>query len=51
VNDGRTIIIVTHDPSVAHRCQRIIHLHDGLVQKDTRNAPHPVHVEGGQLST
>src|SRR3954471_6337196 len=51
VQDGRTIIIVTHDPSVAHRCQRIIHLHDGRVQDDQRNAPHAVHVEGGQLST
>src|SRR3954469_1685954 len=26
---GKTIILVTHDPSVAHRCQRVIHLHDG----------------------
>jgi putative ABC transport system ATP-binding protein len=51
VEDGRTIIIVTHDPSVAHRCRRIIHLHDGRVQDDQRNTPHAVHVEGGQLST
>jgi putative ABC transport system ATP-binding protein len=51
VNDGRTIIIVTHDPSVAHRCQRIIHLHDGRVQNDQRNIPHAVQVEGGQLSS
>ena len=51
VEDGRTILLVTHDPSVAHRCQRIIHLHDGQVQNDQRNAPHAVQVEGGQLST
>jgi putative ABC transport system ATP-binding protein len=51
VEDGRTIIIVTHDPSVAHRCQRIIHLHDGHVQNDQINTPHPVAVEGGQLSS
>src|SRR2546423_6130064 len=50
VEDGRTIIIVTHDPSVAHRCQRIIQLHDGLVQNDQLNSPHAVVVEGGQLS-
>src|SRR5947199_7527974 len=50
VNSGRTILLVTHDPSVAHRCQRVIHLHDGLVQKDERNARHAVAVEGGQLS-
>jgi putative ABC transport system ATP-binding protein len=47
---GKTIIIVTHDPSVAHRCQRVIHLHDGRVFKDERNARHAVNVEGGQLS-
>ena len=50
VEDGRTIIIVTHDPSVAHRCQRIIHLHDGRVQNDQRNTPQTVQIEGGQLS-
>ena len=51
VTGGRTIIIVTHDPSVAHRCQRVIHLHDGRVHKDERNAARKVYVEGGQLST
>ena len=38
------------DPSVAHRCHRVIHLHDGKVHKDERNARHAVQVEGGQLS-
>src|SRR5256885_8115677 len=33
VAQGKTIILVTHDPTVAHRCQRVIMLHDGLVQK------------------
>jgi putative ABC transport system ATP-binding protein len=51
VESGRTILLVTHDPSVAHRCQRIIHLHDGQVQNDQRNPPHAVQVEGGQLSS
>ena len=50
VKTGRTIIIVTHDPTVAHRCQRVIHLHDGRVSKDERNAHRAVVVEGGQLS-
>ena len=50
VGQGKTIILVTHDPSVAHRCQRVIHLFDGRVQKDERNARHSVQVEGGQLS-
>ncbi len=33
---GTTIIMVTHDPSVAQRCRRIIRLRDGLVESDTR---------------
>jgi putative ABC transport system ATP-binding protein len=51
VADGKTIIMVTHDPSVAHRCQRVIRLHDGKVVHDERNARHPVEAEGGQFST
>ena len=50
VAGGKTIILVTHDPSVAHRCQRVIRLHDGRVQSDERNAKRVVQVEGGQLS-
>jgi putative ABC transport system ATP-binding protein len=50
VESGRTILIVTHDPTVAHRCQRVIHLHDGRVHRDERNARHAVMAEGGQLA-
>jgi len=31
---GMTLIVVTHDDSVAARCQRIIRLRDGLVESD-----------------
>jgi putative ABC transport system ATP-binding protein len=31
VEQGTTLIIVTHDASVAHRCQRIIHIKDGEI--------------------
>jgi len=51
VADGKTIILVTHDPTVAHRCHRIILLHDGRVQKDERNARQAVQAEAGQLAT
>jgi putative ABC transport system ATP-binding protein len=47
---GKTIILVTHDPSVAHRCSRVIHLHDGHVSKDEHNAQRIVHAEGAQLA-
>jgi putative ABC transport system ATP-binding protein len=51
VASGRSIIMVTHDPSVAHRSHRVITLHDGVIAKDERNARHAVHAEGGQFST
>src|SRR5436309_12332712 len=31
VATGRTVLMVTHDPTVAHRCHRVIHLHDGRI--------------------
>ncbi len=34
--DGRTIIMVTHDPTVAKRAERIVHLHDGKVVGEER---------------
>ncbi len=33
-NKGTTLIIVTHDPEVAQIAQRVIHLRDGLIEKD-----------------
>src|SRR5256885_11537700 len=46
VAQGRTIILVTHDASVAHRCSRIIQLHDGSILKDVQNTEREVYVEG-----
>jgi putative ABC transport system ATP-binding protein len=34
---GKTILLVTHDPGVAHRCSRTIRLRDGLVESDVPN--------------
>ena len=33
---GLTLFVVTHDPDVAARADRVIHLVDGLVESDTR---------------
>jgi putative ABC transport system ATP-binding protein len=38
-SDGITIIIVTHDPSVAAHCHRIVRLHDGRIVEDRRQSP------------
>ena len=37
--EGRTIIVVTHDPDVANRAERIIELRDGKVTSDRRKVP------------
>jgi putative ABC transport system ATP-binding protein len=39
--EGNTIVVVTHDPSVASRCRRIIRLHDGRVVEDSARRVSP----------
>jgi putative ABC transport system ATP-binding protein len=34
--EGRTVLMVTHDQQVAHRCDRIVTLRDGRVVEDVR---------------
>jgi putative ABC transport system ATP-binding protein len=31
---GMTILMVTHDDRIAHRCQRVVRLRDGVVESD-----------------
>jgi lipoprotein-releasing system ATP-binding protein len=35
---GTAFLIVTHDPGVAARCDRVVHMVDGKVDSDTRVA-------------
>ena len=39
--EGRTIILVTHESDVGNRSRRIVRLHDGLVSSDERLTPIP----------
>ena len=36
--EGTTLVLVTHDPAVAHRADRLIHLRDGRIEGDERVA-------------
>ena len=37
INDeGKTILIVTHEDDIAHMCKRIVHLKDGVIIDDKR---------------
>jgi putative ABC transport system ATP-binding protein len=33
---GRTIILVTHEPDIAAYARRVIHVRDGLIVRDER---------------
>jgi macrolide transport system ATP-binding/permease protein len=39
---GRTVLIITHDPEVAARCDRVIHVRDGRVTGD--EGPRPIDI-------
>jgi putative ABC transport system ATP-binding protein len=40
-DEGRTVVVVTHDQSVAQRCDRIITLSDGRIISDAHGQPPP----------
>jgi putative ABC transport system ATP-binding protein len=34
-SEGRTIVLITHEPDIAQRAQRVLHIQDGLITEDT----------------
>ena len=39
---GKTIVLVTHDERVAARAHRVIHMRDGLIDREVMNRPEPL---------
>ena len=37
--DGKTIVLVTHDDKVAERAQRVVRMKDGRIDRDEQRAP------------
>lgn len=35
-NEGKTVVIVTHEPDIAQHCKRILRFRDGLLESDER---------------
>jgi putative ABC transport system ATP-binding protein len=43
-DNGKTVVLITHEPDIARYAKRIIHVRDGHIGKDERIAQH--HVDG-----
>lgn len=40
-SEGKTIVLVTHDDRVASRAHRVLHMRDGLIEREVVNRPVP----------
>lgn len=38
-DDGQTLVVITHDPSIAAQAQRVLHIQDGRIVQDEVTAP------------
>jgi putative ABC transport system ATP-binding protein len=44
--EGKTIVLITHEPDIAQHAKRIVHVKDGLIQQDERIEQHKVVRQG-----
>ena len=45
-DDGKTVVLITHEPDIAQHAKRIVHVRDGLIQQDERIEQHRVERQG-----
>ena len=44
--EGITVVLVTHDPSIAQHARQVIHIHDGVIENGLVGAGAPAGAEG-----
>ena len=44
--EGKTIVLITHEPDIAQHAKRIVHVRDGRIQKDERIEQRRVAISG-----
>jgi putative ABC transport system ATP-binding protein len=45
-DEGKTIVLITHEPDIAQHAKRIVHVRDGKIQQDERIAQHRIERQG-----
>jgi putative ABC transport system ATP-binding protein len=45
-DNGKTVVLITHEPDIARYATRVVNVRDGLIQKDERIEQHRVVVSG-----
>ncbi|HEX8407262.1 MAG TPA: ABC transporter ATP-binding protein [Thermoanaerobaculia bacterium] len=45
-DEGKTVVLITHEPDIAQHAKRIVHVRDGLIQQDERIEQHRVERQG-----
>jgi putative ABC transport system ATP-binding protein len=44
--DGKTVVLITHEPDIAQHAKRVVHVRDGRIQKDERIEQRKVNLAG-----
>ena len=45
-DEGKTIVLITHEPDIAQHAKRIVHVRDGLINQDERISQHRIERQG-----